>query len=257
MKIWCQSSGALGTDSAWGPYNDSLKRRIKDVVRPDTVVDLYGTDFTIPGLGRHRAPIAIVQPQAIRNALRAEEQGYDAFIQITTNDAGFSEIREMVNIPVVFITETCLHLASLLADKFAILGANEIILSRITEVAERYNFGHRLVPGGHLGLSGYKGIMDMYHNPEQYIGPVSELVKEIGARGASLIFSTPSAISQWLVDNNLREIDGIAVMDVIGSVLKMAELMVDLKAIGVNRSPRYYSKPDPDVTEALKKVFGV
>ena len=257
MKIWCQSAGALGKDDAWGPYDKSLKRRIKDVVRPDTIVDLYGTDFTIPGLGRHRAPITIVQYQAVRNALRAEEQGYDAFIQISTNDAGFSEIREMVKIPVVFITETCLHLACLLADKFAILGANDIILNRITEIAERYNLAHRMVAGGQLDLSGYAGIMDMYHNPGQYIDSVSELVREIGARGASLIFSSPSAISQWLVDNNLREIDGITMMDVAGAVLKMAELMVDLKAIGVNRSPRYYSKPDPDVTEALKKVFGV
>jgi len=257
MRIWCQSSGALGKDAAWGPYDLSLRRHIQEVVKPQTTVDLYGSDFTVPGIGRHRAPIDIIQSQAIRNAMRAEEQGYDAFVQLSTNDAGFSEIRELVNIPVIFITETCLHLAYLLSDKFAFFTHNEVVLNRITEVAERYNMTHRMVPGGHLDLFGYSDIMNLYQNPKRHVDSVVKVVKEIGARGANLLLPAALSLNQWLVDNNLQEIDGIAILDATGAAVKMAELMVDFKAIGINRSPKYYTSPQPDVLEGLKKVYGV
>ena len=83
------------------------------------------------------------------------------------------------------------------------------------------------------------------------------VVKEIGARGANLLLPSALSLNQWLVDNDLQEIDGIAVLDATGAAVKMAELMVDFKAIGINRSPRYYTTPQPDVLEGLKKVYGV
>jgi len=257
MKIWCQSHGAFGKDEAWSPYERSLRRHIQEVVRPGTTVHLYGTDFTIPGTGRHRAPLIIAQSQDIRNAMRAEEQGYDAFVRLGTLDAGSLEIRELVNIPVIFITETGLHLAFLLADKFAFFTHSKSLLDRITELAERYGLTHRMVPGGHLDLSGYSELMEMFQNPKRYVDSVVRVVREIGARGASLLLPSVGALGQWLVDNNLLEIDGIAILDTQGAALKMAELMLDLKAISINRSPRYYSSPQPDVLEALKKVYGV
>ncbi|MFC1981637.1 aspartate/glutamate racemase family protein [Chloroflexota bacterium] len=256
MRIWCQSSGALGKEE-WNFYEQSLRRHIQKVVRPETVVDIYGTDFTIPGIGHYRASVHIAHPQAIRNAMRAEEQGYDAFVQLSTSDVGFQEVRELVNIPVIFSTETCLHLACLLADKFAFLTHNEIMLHRITELAERYGLAPRMVPGGHLQLFDYSDIMEIFRNPKRYIDSVISTAKEIGARGADLLFPSALSLNQWLVDNNLREVDGVVIMDVTGATLKMAELMLDLKDIGINRSPRYYSHPQPDVLEALKKVYGV
>ncbi len=257
MRIWCQSAGAFGKDAAWAPYEQGLKRHIREVVRPDTIVDLYGTASTIPGLARHRGPTALAQFQAVRNAIRAEEQGYNAFVLLSTSDGGAAEIREMVKIPVVFITETCLHLACLLADKFAFFTNNESLLIRLTEQAKQYGLTDRMVTGGCLDLGGYSDIMEMFQNPKPHIDTVVKVVKEIGARGANLLFPAAGALNQWLVDNDLRQVDGISILDASGAALKMAELMVDLKAIGINRSPRYYSSPQPEVLKALKKCYGV
>ena len=257
MKIWCQSTGALSKDTVWNFYEQSLRRHIQEVVRPETVVDLHGTDFTIPGLARHQSSVNIAQSQFIRNAIRAEEQGYDAFVLLNTSDPGSHEIRELVNLPVVFVTETCLHLACQLADKFSFFTNNEAILGRLNELAERHGMTHRIVPGGCLDLAGYSNIMEMYQNPKQHVDSVVRVIREIGARGANLIFPAAGALNQWLVDNKLGEVDGIVIMDIYGTALKMAELMVDLKAIGVNRSPKYYSSPQPDVLEALKKMYDV
>ena len=65
-------------------------------------------------------------------------------------------------------------------------------------------------------------------------------------------------VSMYLAERaDLLDVDGIIIMDAAGTALKTAELVVDLKAIGINRSPRYYSSPPPDVLEAMKKVYGV
>lgn len=254
MKIWCQSAGALGKDKAWKPYEQSLRRHLQDVVRPGTEVHLQGTDFTIPGLARYRTPSLVAQFQAIRNAISAEEQGYDAFVQNSTNDGGFDEIRELVNIPAIFVTETGLHLACLLADKFAFFTHNKLMLERITELAERYGMTHRMVPGGHLNLSGYSDLMEMYQHPKRHVDSVVRVVREISARGAHVLFPAAGALNQWLVDNKLQEIDDTLILDASGAAVKMAELMVDLKGIGIQRSRGYHPRPQPDVLEALKKV---
>ncbi len=100
-------------------------------------------------------------------------------------------------------------------------------------------------------------IQDMFENPKRYIDMVMKAAREIVARGASIILPNALPFNQWLVDNKLMEIDGATILDLTGSVLKMAELMVDLKAIGVNRSRRGdYTPPPSDMLMALKKLYG-
>ncbi len=258
MRIWCQSTSVMGgKDEVSSLYDQSLRRHIRRVVRPDTTVDLYGVDFTIPGTGHYRASRPIAQTQLVRNAIRAQEQGYDAFIELNTNDIGPQEIRELVQIPVIFITETSLYLACLLADKFAFLTHNETMLNRITEVTERYGIRERLVAGGHLECDDYRELMDMFRNPEKYIDSIAKVVKEIASRGANLILSSGLQLNQWFVDNKIQNIDGVTIFDLTGAALKMAELMVDLKVLGISRSPRYFNSPPSETMAALKKVYGV
>lgn len=43
MRIWYQSSAALGIDPKWTPYEKSLKRHVQEVARPDTKVKVQDT----------------------------------------------------------------------------------------------------------------------------------------------------------------------------------------------------------------------
>lgn len=47
MKIWCQSCTPLGTEEPWNTYQRSLERRLGTIVRPDTTVDLHGTEAAL------------------------------------------------------------------------------------------------------------------------------------------------------------------------------------------------------------------
>jgi Asp/Glu/hydantoin racemase len=47
--------------------------------------------------------------QVIENALQAERDGFDAFVLAGLRDLGHSELREAVDIPVVFAGEASYH----------------------------------------------------------------------------------------------------------------------------------------------------
>lgn len=120
MKLWCQSGGALGKDPLWHDYENGLRERAKEVIRPDTVVELHGLDATITGIDRFRASQTPCTIPTIKNAIRAQNEVYDAFVLISTFDTAYYEVRELIDIPVVFMLENSLHLAMTLASRFAL-----------------------------------------------------------------------------------------------------------------------------------------
>lgn len=118
MKIWLQSGSGLSADSgtAYGRrYEDAVAQHMAAVARPGTELGTFGIDSTPYGKDRYRAALHIVATRVIASALRAEEQRYDAVAVINTLDHGYDELRELLDIPVVFITESAMHLACQLA----------------------------------------------------------------------------------------------------------------------------------------------
>ncbi|MFC1981443.1 aspartate/glutamate racemase family protein [Chloroflexota bacterium] len=255
MKIWCQSCTPLGHGEPWDTYQRSLERRIDEIVRPGTTAELHGADYPISGVDRFRAAGNVCQWQTIRNAVRAEKAGYDAFVMLSTNDAGFYEIRELTKIPVVFITEASLHLSCLLSDKFGYVTHNSASLRRRIGLVEQYGLAHRMVPGAHLDIT-YNNFQEMFENPKPYLESISQKAREVVNRGAGVLLTSPLVINRCLLDNNVWEIDGAVVLDAAAAVIKLAELMVDYKAIGINRCKTgNYAPPPTDVLEPLKKLY--
>ena len=252
MRLWCQSCGAFGKDSIWNDYEQALVKHAQVIARPDTVVELHGLEATIPGIDRYRAAQNMCILQSVRNAIIAEREGYDAFIQITTMDAGFYEIREVVDIPVVFMLENCIHFALMFAPKFAFLTHNEAVLSLVTAIAKQYGLTERMVPGGYLNLT-YSDWPSLFGQPELYIDTITQKAKEIIARGAGLLIPSALAFGVWLVENRVTEINGARVLDAFGCAVKMAELMVDLKKIGITRAK--YGPPQKEMLEAMQKLY--
>lgn len=255
MKIWCQSSSSIGASEVFKDYYESLQRHAKRVCRPDTVCEFHGQDKTFPGVDHSRAAWYLAQGGAIRNAIRAEKQGFDAYAMISTNDAGFCEIREVVDIPIVFITQASLHFALLLAPNFAFVAHNALLYDPFPEMAARYGLKEQMIPGGCLDIS-YKDFGVMWQKPEPYIEAFNQKAREVVARGATLLFPVALPLSQWLIDQNIREVDGATILDPLFIALKTAEIMVDLEKMGIRGSRRCaYAIPCEDIREALRKEF--
>ena len=254
MKLWCQSCGGFGKDPVWDPYEKGLKKHAKEVARPDTTIELVGQEFTIPAIDTYSASQNICRLQSIKNAIRAEKEGYDAFVMISTVDAGYREIREVVDIPVVFMLENCIHFALLFAPKFAFFTHNSALLNTLSEATKQYGLAENMVEGKYLGLS-YSAWPDMFGHPEKYVDEITQKAKEVIARGAGALIPSATPLGVWLIENGLAEIDGACVIDAWGVAIKMAELMVDLKKVGITRSR--YGPPDKDVLEAIQKLYQV
>ncbi len=257
MKIWCQSCTSIGVDDVFKPYYESLQKHAKRVCRSDTVCEFHGQDKTIPGVDRSRTAWHLATTGSLRNAILAEKQGFDAYVMISTPDVGFKETREVVDIPVVFITQATLHFSLLLAPNFAFIAHNELLYSPYPELAERYGLKAYMVPGGYLNMS-YNDFSVMWQKPQPYIDAFKQKAKEIVARGATLLFPVALPLSQWLIDQSIREVDGATILDPLCIALKTAEVMVDLQKMGIKRSRRgEYAIPTNDIREALRKELSI
>ncbi len=107
MKLWYRS---LARETESTPYGAMLKRVIGKACDPGTAVHLQGVRESA-GIGVHYRFLEDHETrEVIYNAMRAEREGYDAFLIGNISDAGLREAREVVNIPVLGLCETSLHI---------------------------------------------------------------------------------------------------------------------------------------------------
>lgn len=258
MKIWMQSGSGLATDATtpYGRrYEQSLTRHLQAVARPDTQLKAFGIDATPFGKDRYHAAYHRVVSLMIKSALRAEPQGYDAIAVVNTFDHGYYELREIVDLPVVFITESALYLACQLAPTFAFVTHNQAILLHVTELAKRYGVAGRLVSGSHLDLT-YDDFPRMYNDPAPYLATFEAVARQVIARGATLILVAGNPVNMFLLDQGVRDIDGTPILDCCTAVVKTAELMVDLHRLGIRRSQKgLFTAPSAAEKVQLRKLY--
>ena len=76
--------------------------------------------------------IQLVAPAFIDAFKRAEKEGYDAVVPLGTLDLGVDGGKSAVDIPVVGPTEACLHVASLIGDRFGVMVYHPSLVSFFT-----------------------------------------------------------------------------------------------------------------------------
>ena len=258
MKIWIQSGSGLATDTTtpYGRrYEQSLARHLQAVARPNTRLQTFGIDATPFGKDRYHAAYHLVVSLMIKSVLRAEPQGYDAIAVVNTFDHGYYELREIVDLPVVFITESTLYLACQLAPTFAFVTHNQAMLLHVTELAKRYGIAARMIRGQHLNLT-YDDFPRMYDDPAPYLAAFRKAAQQVIARGATIILVAGNPVNMFLLDQGVRDIDGTPILDCCGAVVKTAELMVDLHRLGIRRSRKgLFTAPSAEEKVELHKLY--
>ena len=254
MKIWIQSGTPLGKSDLYKPYSESLKRHAQKVGRADSVVEFPNLGKDYPGAGRSRTHLHFVAHQTIKGAMRAEAEGYDAFI---TNclDLGYNELRELVNIPVVFMTQATLAYYSQLAPNFAFLVNSQRLHYFFQEIAERYKVRDSMLPGGYVSFA-FTDYANLWNNPQPFIDEFMTVATELSGRGAASFCPAGLYLSQWLIDQGIREVNGAIIMDPLAAAIKTAELMVDLRRIGIKPyQAGAWAVPPADVRKLLASEF--
>lgn len=234
-KIWIQSCSAeTGEDAVWGIYQESVQRHARKIARPDIKIDFHGVKSTFPGIDHLKSAEHLATFDVVRNAILAERQGYAAFVMICTLDVGYREVRELTDLPVVFITECAIHLATQMAEKFAFLTHNRAILKRVEQIACGYGMGQHMVEGASLDLT-FQEFRGIYENPQPVLAAFAREAQKAIKRGAGIFLTAGNPVNMFLLDHGMRDIDGVPVLDIFGTAVNTAEKLMDLKRIGITR----------------------
>jgi allantoin racemase len=258
MRIWYQGYVPTGADAVWETAEKYTGRYARKVARPDTTVDIHGVEKLAAKMVDSEYIQFMHVSQVIEKVLQAEQEGYDAVCMGGTLDLGHVLLREILDIPIVFIAESSFHAACLLARKFGIVSTQEGILRRQMELVKYHGLEQRCVPGNHLGSDMVK-IGDLLgKDPERFINMFNEAARKLISAGAGAIIPGQGFVGAFFGEQGIHDVDGIPIVDTMAILIKTAEMLVDLQKLGMKRSragqDTYASKEE---LLAARRLYGV
>ncbi len=261
MKIWFQTfSPNSDSDIKWHYFDEQCRRHLPNVSRPDTQVHVATVDMRGPKMIFSEYVQYMHIGQVIENATNAERNGFDAFVLGGLRDLGYSELREAVDIPVVFAGEASYHYASLVARKFAVIAYDEWSVITTRAIIERYGMAHLCLPGAHMGHLGYTmtDLLFLFeHEPQTFIDQFKISARIAIDQGAEILITDFAATSIFLQEHDVKHVDGVPILDTHAVLIKFAEMQVDLRRLGIpkaSRGPRFTaSRKEIDMA---RKIYG-
>ena len=97
-----------------------------------------------------------------------------------------------------------------------------------------------------------------FKNPEAIIKAVIPTAQKIGEQGADLIIIGGNVLTMVLMAQGLTELGGVPFLDSQGMLIKMAEMLVDLDRMGINRKKMGLFAPmDREELKELRKEYRI
>jgi len=207
--------------------------RIKD---SDTEVEVIGLENGPEHLEYHLFEHVAVDQ--IINKLLKLKQSYDAIVVACFYDPGSRELRELMEIPIVFPAEACMHIAAMLGHKFSIIVATRKCFPKMLDNAKLYGLESRLASMRAVDMS----VVELRTNHEKARELLTQECKraieidyaEIIILGCTAFEGLPELLQDQL---------GIPVLDPVMVTFKVAELFAALKVnLGISPSKKFLNK---------------
>jgi allantoin racemase len=253
-RILWQSSTAIHRFPA---YEKAIQLHAKNVLSPGSSVVVRGVQEGTNAL-HYRAFDFLNNSQLFDSVVNAERDGCDAVAIGCFLDPILDELREIVDIPVMSMGETGMHLACMLGKRFSVLTYNASLNNKFyTELAHKYGLQDRASPFVSFDLPLEDLEAALAGDPAKCLQRVREAGRKALAMGAEVILLGCGVLNLIAVQNKLTNIDGATVLDVSGALMKMAEAMVVLRRVsGVSVSRTgFYAKPKPELLEEVLKLY--
>ena len=257
MKIWYQSYVDCENGAA---YWDALDEHLKEVADPGTTLDIRG----ITPFDSYAHPLVEWRcgREMICNAVRAEREGYDAFIVGHFQDAGLYEARSVVDIPVIALGEASMLYACQLGQRSGIVTINPRFIPWFQHQIGKYGLRER-VTGVHA-MTFEPGQMLVAIGSEEKLAEVQGLFEEQGQplveQGVDILIpggGIPMLLFSKIQNHRVGE---APVINGIPIAVKMAEAAVKLRqltGLGVSRVSDYVKAPDHVIEEFMTHPKGL
>lgn len=248
MKIWYQSG------SVWNPkgeYALQLEKHMNAIKRQEVTITYHGLEKSF-GKAPYNCELIFrttIPGGIFNNFVRAEEEGYDAIILGDPMDPGLYPSRQLVDIPVLGFSETCMFVACMLGHKFSVITWATRHLVLLEMLAKQYGLESRKVPFIDMGINNAKDLSKGFSDATDLVHRFQISVQKAIDLGAEVIIPGGAILDLILSKNQIREVHGALVMDCVAVLLKMAEGMAELRKIGIS-----YSRKSLFATENKKQI---
>jgi Asp/Glu/hydantoin racemase len=192
-------------------------------------------------------------------ALKAQREGFDAFVIGTLPDPMLREVRTIVDIPVVGGGEACFNLARMLGRRFGMLLFIDRMATRYEEQIREHGLAERCVGVVPVGFR-FHDVLEAFSKPGMLIDRFTKAARELIAAGADVIIPGEIPLNVLLASEGVQRIDEVPLMDSLGVIAKLAESVVDLRrASGFSHSRRgwLHAAPNPQRVEEVLRFYGL
>jgi Asp/Glu/hydantoin racemase len=248
MRIWYQSYVDYENGAT---YWDALRIHLDAIVDPGTTVDIRG----ITPHDNYAHPIVEWRcaREVICNAVRAEREGYDAFVIGHFQDAGLYEARSVVDIPVLGMGEASMLWSAQLGQRIGIVTINRRYIPWFHHQIGKYGLKERVTgvhamnfqPGEILSAFGSdERLATVRASFEEQARPLVDEMVDVIIPGGGIPMLLFSQIHE-------HRVGGTPVVNGIPIVVKMAEAAVKLRRLtGLSASRTGdYAKPPAEIIE--------
>lgn len=261
MRIWFHKHTVEGRLPLLDTWYDEHLRAVAD---PGTDIDVktlpaetYPDDTPFGLVGHHAAQVLFSEHFA-HSALRAEREGYDSWIIAAGQDPGLRDARHLAGIPTLGYGETAFFLSAMTGQRFGLLGFMPPLEEPIRANIRRYGLSeslacYDLVPAGwesvHRALEG---------DFDAFVTAYTEAAGRARRAGAELIVPAEGIPNEILWHLGIRELHGMPVVDPAGLAVKVAELTVTLRDLGIftrSQVGYWFHRPPTEIAHHLEKVF--
>jgi allantoin racemase len=259
-RVWHQSFTVL-EDVV--PYVDAMRRHLGARKLPDTTIDFHGMrPGTYPSAypGTHIAYAYVAglhKEQFVAAALRAQAEGYDAFLIATIPDTGFEEIRALVDIPVVAFGNASVAFAATLAPTVGIVNFIDALQPQLRRNMRDYGFGEIVGPIVSIGR-GFTHIVAAYQDPAPLLDAFTAAARQAIAGGAQVIVPGEGPLNVFLADQGVSRVDDVPVIDSLGVGLALCEVRARMyrnSGLVPARRGFFFATPPAEVLDSARAFY--
>lgn len=263
MKIWHQSFTVL---EDLPDYAKTLRAHIRKIARPDTEVVLHGqrcgtfpADY--PGDDLAYSYLYWVHGnQWVAGALRAAEQGFDAYAMCTMPNPMIREIRTLVDIPVTGYGESSALVACQLGQRFGVMTFVKELVPLYADRIRSYGLAERCAGVFHTEFD-FRDVLAGFADPapliDRFITRARAVIRD---HGADVLIGGSMPLSVLLASNGISRVDDVPIVDGLAATIKTAEMMVDFKrasGLSVSRHGWFNSAPPPSRVRQVIEFYGM
>lgn len=257
VKLWYQS---LARETESTPYGAILRRVIDKAADPGTEVHIQGIRESA-GIGVHYRFLEYHDTrEVIYNAMRAEREGYDAFLIGNASDAGILAAREVTNIPVLALSEASLLVSAMMGGGLGLITVSDKWTPRIMENVRRLGMEGRVVGAEGLATSPLelKKAMVNAGLRDAVVADFMSAARRLLDKGAEIVVCEGGDVIVFLADAGIYAVDRAPVINGIVELVKMAETAVKLRRhTGRFTSKRFsLAAPSGEFLERIRAFYG-